>query len=85
MPTTVYTILAEHVRPGDTIKTYATDTTEPVTITVVNGGWTDVDSYGNWVEPKDPQNPTHVYLDGDLDETILLAVDDRVHLIRRNA
>lgn len=72
-------ITAARVRPGDTITTPQGDT-----LTVTAGGWTDVDVYGAWVEPRN--EPTHVYLDGTEDEpSVLLPVEETVTLVSRPA
>lgn len=77
-------ITASQARPGDTIKAAGPSYPEPVTLTVLLGGWVDIDRFGNWIEPVDPEHPTHVYLDGGGEfDVILLPVDEEVWLVER--
>ena len=70
------TITAQSAKPGQTIKTLDVD--NPTTITVVDGNWEYADERG----PKsDDEQPTHVWLHGDLDESLCLPVDALVLLI----
>lgn len=74
------TITAARVTPGMTIKTPATADTEPITLTVQDGGWCDAD----YADPADPENPTHVYL-GEAwpsEVEVLLPVETTVLVIR---
>lgn len=73
---------AAEVKRGDIIKTRATASDPPTTMHVIDGGFVDVDERGKWLAPRDPEHPTHVYLDGWDGEEIVLPTAERV-LVQR--